>query len=290
MPIHTKGDRLYPDNYTPISLTSITCKMLEHIVTHSIMLHLDNNHILNDDQHGFRKRRSCEAQLIKVVNDLAHNIEHKIQTDVILLDFQKAFDKVPHLPLLFKINYHGISGQTHQWITNFLTNRTQQVILESTTSMTVPVQSGVPQVSVLGLLLFLLYINDLPDHIHNHSTIKLFADDCIIYHNISSQADASALQQDLESLQRWEADWLMSFHPQKCQVIHITTKHNIVKHPYNIHGHNLPETDTAKYLGAHLHKTLNWTTHIDKTAHKANVTRAFLHRITRICNLKKLNK
>ena len=108
MPIHTKGDRLYPDNYRPISLTSITCKMLEHIVTHSIMLHLENNHILNDDQHGFRKHRSCEAQLIKVVNDLAHNIEHKIQTDVILLDFQKAFDKVPHLRLLYKINYYGL--------------------------------------------------------------------------------------------------------------------------------------------------------------------------------------
>ena len=204
--------------------------------------------ILHDAQHGFRKHRSTETQLIQLIDNLAHNIDNRIQTDAILLDFQKAFDKVPHQRLLYKLAYYGISPQAHNWVQSFLTNRTQQVLLEGNMSSPINVTSGVPQGSVLGPLLFLIYINDLPDYIQNNSTVKMFADDTIIYHPITNQQDTNALQEDLDALQRWESDWLMHFHPQKCQTMHITNKRNIIQSTYTIHNHNLQSTNTAKYL------------------------------------------
>ena len=125
MPIFTshifkKGDRLQPINYRPISLASITCKMLEHIITSNIMQHLDKHNILHDAQHGFRKHRSTETQLIQLIDNLAHNIDNRIQTDAILLDFQKAFDKVPHQRLLYKLAYYGISPQAHNWVQSII--------------------------------------------------------------------------------------------------------------------------------------------------------------------------
>ena len=143
-----------------------------------------------------------------------------MQTDAILLDFQNVFDKVPQQRLLYKLTYYGISPQSLNWIHSFLTNRTQQVLLEGNTSSSINVTSGVPQGSVLGPILFLIYINDLPDYIQNNSTVKLFADDTIIYHPITNQEDWNAFQEDLDALQWWESDWLMHFHPQKCQTMH----------------------------------------------------------------------
>ena len=146
-------------------------------------------------------------------------------------------------------------------------------------SSSINVTSGVPQGSVLGPFLFLIYINDLPDYIQNNSSVKLFADNTIIYHPISNQ------QEYLDSLQRWESDWLMHFHPQKCQTMYITNKRNIIQSTYTIHNHNLQTTNTAKYLGIHIHSTLNWNTHINKTAQRANTTSAFLHRYIRTPSL-----
>ena len=230
------GSRLRPINYHPISLTSITCKMLEHILTSNIMQHLDTHNILHDAQYGFRKHRSTETHLIQLIDNLAHNIDNKIQTDAILLDFQKAFDKVPHQRLLYKLKYYGISPQALNWVHSFLTNRTQQVLLEGNMSSSINVTSGVPQGSVLGPILFLIYINDFPDYIQNNSTVKLFADDTIIYHPITNQQDSNALQEDLDALQRWESDWFMHFHLQKRQTMHITNKH----HPIHLH-HTQPQ-------------------------------------------------
>ena len=120
VPIFKKGEKSKAENYRPVSLTSVTCKMLEHIVCSSIMRHLDVHKILHDAQHGFRKRRSCESQLILTVQDLAKNIDNRGQTDLILLDFSKAFDKVPHKRLLYKINYYGVRNSTLRWIGDFL--------------------------------------------------------------------------------------------------------------------------------------------------------------------------
>ena len=243
------------------------------------MQHIDTHHILHDAQHGFIKHRSTETQLIQLIDNLAHNIDNRIQTDAI----QKAFDKVPHQRLLYKLTYYGISPQALNWVHSFLSTRTQQVLLEGNTSSPINVTSGVPQGSVLGPILFLIYINDLPDYIKNNSTVKLFADDTIIYRPITNPQYSTGLQEDLDALQRWESDWIMHFHSQKCQTMHITKKRNIIQSTYTIHNHNLETTDTAKYLGIHINNTLSWNTHINKTAQRANTTSAFLHRNIRTC-------
>ena len=205
----------------------------------SIHRHLEAPSILTDAQHGFRKRRSCETQLIITIQDLANTDDNKGQTDVKLLDFSKAFDSVPHHCLLHKLDFYGIRGSLHSWISSFLGNRSQQVLLDGVTSSSAPVQLGVPQGSVLGPLLFLLFINDLPEYISPKSTAKLFADDCILYRTIETESDARGLQLDLDRLQQWEKDWLMEFHPQKCQVLHITSQRKPIKFLYNIHSQTL---------------------------------------------------
>jgi hypothetical protein len=277
VPIYKKGDRSKAANYRPVSLTSVSCKILEHILCSNIMKHLDKHKILTDAQHGFRRNRSCESQLILTVNDLAKSIDDNKQVDLILLDFSKAFDKVPHQRLLRKIDHYGIRGATHNWLKDFLNDRSQQVLVEGATSTKAPVQSGVPQGSVLGPLMFLLFINDLPEYVKN-SSVRLFADDCVLYKEINEEKDATALQQDLDALQKWEDDWKMEFHPQKCQLLRISRKKKNISANYTIHNHTLEEVETAKYLGVTVHRTLSWNQHIQNITNKANSTRAFLQR------------
>ena len=195
----------------------------------SIHRHLEAHSILTDVQHGFRKRQSCETQLIITIKVLAKIVDNKGQTNVILLGFSKAFGKVPHHLLLYKLELYGIRGSLHSWISSFLGNRSQQVLLDGVTSLSAPVQSGVPQGSALGPLLLLLFINDLPEYISSKSTARLFADDCILYRTIETESDARDLQLDLDRLQQWEKVLLMEFHSQKCQVLHITSKRKPVK-------------------------------------------------------------
>ena len=128
-----KKDRNKAENCRPISLTSISCKLLEPILHSNIMKHLENNNVLTDLQHGFRKHRSCETQLIKTVNDLAKSMNHREQIDTILLDFSKVFDKVCHRKLLLKLEHYGVRGR-NQWIKKFLENRTQKVAVTGVTS------------------------------------------------------------------------------------------------------------------------------------------------------------
>ena len=176
----------------------------------NMMEHLESSNILYEMQHGFRSNRSCESQIISLAHQLAQNNDKNIQTDLIIMDFAKAFDTVPYKRLISKLKFYGISDQTTTWITSFLANRTQTVLLENTTSEKIAVTSGVPQGTGLGPILFLIYINDLLDYI-KHSQIRLFADDSIIYRPIKTQADCIKLQEDLESAVKWEQDLLMAF-------------------------------------------------------------------------------
>ena len=254
---------------------------MEHIVHSHIISHFERHNILHSAQHGFRKRRSCESQLILTVHDLALGLNDSHQIDAVLLDFSKAFDKVPHTHLLHKLHHYGVRNQTLDWVAAFLRNRTQRVVCEGQTSRSVPVVSGVPQGTVLGPLLFLAYINDLPDVVS--STARLFADDCLLYRTISSHQDAECLQKDLDSLQKWETQWGMQFNPEKCEVVRITLKRRPVISNYFIHNSALKTVGHAKYLGVTLDSKLSFNAHIDTICKKANSTRAFIMRNTKGC-------
>ena len=276
-PAFKKGDTNNPINYRPVSLTCIICKLLEHVVTSSIMKHLEYNNILYDLQHGFRSFRSCETQLVSFIQDLAKSSDKNIQTDLIIMDFAKAFDKVSHKHLMYKISYYGINCNAFHWIKDFLTDRTQTVILEGETSNKTPVTSGVPQGTVLGPILFLIFINDLAEYIQ-HSTLRLFADDSIIYKQIKNKEDAIKLQQDLDAAGKWEQDWLMHFHPDKCTVVSVAQKRKTISHTYQLHGHTLEKDESAKYLGITIQNNLKWDKHINTITAKANQSLGFIKR------------
>ncbi|KAI8520129.1 hypothetical protein Bbelb_033860 [Branchiostoma belcheri] len=192
------------------------------------------------------------------------------------MDFSKAFDKVCHSLLIHKLSYYGITGLLKTWIQNFLSDRTQAVVVEGSSSSLVSVESGVPQGSVLGPSLFLLYINDLPTSLS--SIARLFADDTMAHKTICSTSDQELLQQDLDRLAKWEQTWLMEFHPEKCQSLHITRKRVPLTTEYHLHGHTLCSVKEAKYLGVTITNNLTWSTHIGNIANKASKTLGFLRR------------
>ena len=279
MPLFKKGDKTKAENYRPVSLTSISCKLLEHIVHSNIMDHLDKFDILNDAQHGFRQKRSCETQLIATINDFNECLNSKGQIDAILLDFSKAFDKVDHKGLLLKLENLGVRGKLLEWVGSFLVGRKQDVMVEGRKSNLKPVLSGVPQGTVLGPLFFLIYINDISESLTEGTSIRLFADDSLLFRTINSPEDSIILQNDLNKLQQWEKKWKMEFHPGKCQLLRITNK---IKHfipaDYFIHDVKLDLTDSAKYLGVLIDSRLRWKQQYHSVCKKANGVLAFLQR------------
>ena len=191
-------------------------------------------------------------------------MQEGIQNDVVVMDFAKAFDKVAHNRLLYKLSSYGVKGNTLGWIGSFLSGRSQMVVLEGKSSSSVPVLSGVPQGLVLGPVLFLIYINDLLEYV-SISTVRLFADDTLLYLTIHNSSDCDKIQADLNNLERWESDWQMSFHPEKCEVILVTTKKTptCILHSYSLHGHTLSPVPQIKYLGVHISQDLKWNSHIN---------------------------
>lgn len=251
------------------------------------MKHLDKSKILTDAQHGFRARRSCETQLVQTLDSITKSIANNKQVDIVLLDFSKAFDKVPHTRLLHKLEHYGIRDNTLNWIGSFLHDRQQLVLLEGEKSSTATVDSGVPQGTVLGPLLFLIYINDLPDNIK--SNVKLFADDCLLYREIHTESDTHKLQKDLDTLQTWEQTWQMKFNADKCFVIRAGTKRNTIDKNYTIHNQTLESVPHSKYLGVTISKDLAWKTHINNITNKANKTLGYIRRNLHGCTHKVKN-
>ena len=174
-PIFKKGKKSDPNNYRPVGLTSAVCKLIETIIRDEIVNDVENQNLLSPAQHGFRSHMSCSTQPIEVIHDWAHSLDDNTPVDSIYLDYRKAFDSVPFERLLAKLHAYGIRGKIHQWIRDFLHNRKQRDVINTKPSDWVPVTSSIPQGSILGPVLFLIYVNDLPDIVS--STVKLFAED-----------------------------------------------------------------------------------------------------------------
>ena len=245
------------------------------------MCHLSRNNIITRLQHGFQAGLSCSTQLLTVVHDWASVLNTHGQVDVIFLDFAKAFDSVPHQRLLAKAKFYGIRGKLLLWLTHFLTNRRQRVVVNGVSSDWSPVLSGVPQGTVLGPILFLLFINDLPNGITSH--VKLFADDSVLYRPITSTDDHHALQEDLYYLERWADKWQMKFAPKKCYVMTITLKREKSQFPYSLCGSTLEGVGLQKYLGIYITSTLNWSKQADEVKKKANAVLGILQRNLSSC-------
>ena len=222
-PIFKKGNRSDPGNYRPVSLTCILCKVLEKLVRDVLINHMTTNNLFSEYQHGFLKGRSCTTNLLFTLEELTKATDDGVPADVVYLDFAKAFDSVPHKRLISKLRSYQIEGKILTWIENFLTERRQRVVVGGKKSSWSSVSSGIPQGSVLGPILFVCFINDLPAEIQSQCAI--FADDTKIFQRISTNEDNTVLQRDLDTLTAWSARWQLKFNEGKCKTLHIG-KHN----------------------------------------------------------------
>jgi len=234
---------------------------------------------LKEEQHGFQAGKSCDSQLILTINDFANCLNENKQIDAIFLDFSKAFDRAPHKKLFNKLSHYGIRSTMLAWIQDYLTDRSQNVILEGICSNTSFVTSGVPQGTVLAPLLFLYFVNDTPEIFH--SKIRLYADDILLYSVIHSLNDCLHLQDDINNLLSWSKKWQLYFNPSKCEHLCISNKRNLIKHPYYMDNSAIQEVASAKYLGVTIDSRLTWSDHTTKVVNKANSVLGFLK-----CNLK----
>ena len=193
------------------------------MIRDDIIAHLTENGLISNKQFGFMAGRSTILQLLHCMEDWTNIIDSGGSVDVCYMDFLKAFDKVPHRRLIEKTKSYGMYGNILRWVQSFLENRQQRVVINGSYSSWRPVTSGIPQGSVLGPLLFVLYINDLPDSVL--SKIFLFADDTKIYRHIQTTQDQDIFQKDIGSLQAWADKWLLKFHPNKCKIMSFGKKH-----------------------------------------------------------------
>ena len=196
--IHKNGDRKKAENYRPISLTSVAGKAMEKMIRDKLVNHMERNNLFTKSQHGFVSGRSCTTQLLEFMEEATQALDRGEDVDVIYLDFAKAFDKVPHKRLLRKLSGYGIKGKVYNWIKEFLSNRKQRVVINGTKSEWRKVTSGIPQGSVLGPILFLIFINDMPEVLN--CCIKLFADDAKLYSPIKEENDRIRMQVGLKML------------------------------------------------------------------------------------------
>ena len=221
IPIFKKGSRLKCSNYRPISLTCTICKVFERLIKDKMMLHLIRNNLLHSSQHAFLPKRSCCSALLTFLNAVTSAIDNHQNADAIFLDLSKAFDSVSHRRLILKLESFGFSGNVLNWIRAYLYNRSQRVQIGNSFSAYLPVISGVPQGSVLGPLLFLIFMDDLDDYLQDSKIIK-FADDAKIFVTfpMSSPSYTVRLQDDLSRVAEWCSTWHLSLNLDKCTCIH----------------------------------------------------------------------
>jgi len=265
-PIFKNGDKSKVENYRPVSLTPFYGKILEKIIKKHIETFLIETNFVNDSQHGFRKGRSCLSNLLVCQNSVIDYIDSGAPVDIIYLDFQKAFDKVPHDRLISKVRKAGIGGRVADWLENWLSKRFQRVGVNGSFSEWAEVTSGVPQGSILGPLLFTIFINDFEDNVTNK--ILKFADDSKLWGVVETVQDRIGIQKDLDTLGEWSVTNQMPFNVSKCKVMHIGKKN--VKADYSLMGQVITTTTEEKDLGVVFSDTFKLGYNCNKVSKTSN--------------------
>ncbi|EFO84347.1 hypothetical protein CRE_15119 [Caenorhabditis remanei] len=282
IPLHKKGPKTNCSNYRPIALTSSICKTIESIVRRAIVSHLNWNNLLSSFQYGFRANRSCEAQLLYYYGSLLHDLETYKSSYAVYIDFRKAFDKISTRKLMTKLESYGIKGNMLRWLDSFLSNRTQVITLNGSYSVPKDVKSGVPQGSVLGPLLFLLFINDIGDKLSARHL--MFADDLKIF-----SPDIRLLQEDLSKITKWCDVWNMEVAPEKCEVIRFhcsKRKSHLNQDPkLSIRNLKLPLVKSIRDLGIYFSENLSFIQHTDLTLRRTHLRINMLFNVLKYSSL-----
>ena len=275
-PIYKKDDKKDPENYCLVSLISILCKIMESIIKYHFLKYLKDNNILSNKQYGFLPGRSTVLQLLNALDQRTEATDNGFYVDVIYCDFMKAFDKVPHKRLLKVLKYYCIPSKIVDWIESFLSNRKQRVIVNGTPSSWHDVISGVPQGSVLGPILFVIYINTLIEVV-KYSDLFLFADD---------KKHFKIIWYDIDSMYNWILNSVLLFHPKKCFTMHIDSKStgSIIQATYKMNDNILESKLELKDLGVIVDNHLTFSDHIAEKVDKANQIMGFIPEINKLDN------
>ena len=282
VPIYKKGDKQLLKNYRPVSLLPILGKILERLIFEEMYPFFITNNLIASNQSGFKTGDSCINQLIAITHDIYSSLDKGYEVRGVFLDISKAFDKVWHEGIIFKLKQNGISGNLLHLMSDFLSNRKQRVILNGQFSSWTDVNAGVPQGSILGPLLFLIYINDLTNHLSSNA--KLFADDTSLFSVTRNVMDsANELNNDLRQINKWATQWKMSFNPdptKQAQEVIFSRKSKKTKHPPLFFNETLvSQTSSQKHLGIILDQKLTFEEHLQKIYTKIAKTLNLLRKL-----------
>ena len=292
VPVHKKDNKSKEQNYRPISLISLVMKVYERILYEALLNRTESK--IDQRQHGFLRNKSCNTNLLTFTNSIASSLHDKTGVDAVYFDFAKAFDTVSHDLILNKLKLqYGIDGSLLQLLVNYLQGRKQRVVLDNIASESITVLSGVPQGSILGPLLFVLFINDIYAGIDKATnfSICLYTDDTKIWRKINSENDCVQLQKDINTLHNWSIKNKMRFNASKCKVLQIqnidplcTREIPLAKYFYNINNEIIDFTESEKDLGVWVNSKFKWDQHqqniLNKTYQMLGITKRTCHFIT----------
>ena len=283
-----KGDRCDPNNYRPITVLPTLSKILEKAVHNQLYYFLNDNKIITSKQLGFRPKLSTNTALTHFTDNVLLNMDSGRLTGAVFLDLSKAFDTVDHNLLLHKLKSVGLSEDTVNWFQSYLANRKQRTSVGDTLSVAVPITVGVPQGSILGPLLFLIYVNDLPS-CQLASEIILYADDTVIYYSSTDLFDLeSKLNSDLATISNWFSSNLLTLNISKCNFVIFdnSRKLKLVNEvSLKVNSTAIDRSDSFKYLGVVINQTMSWSEHIDTISTKINQRIGMIKRIRHLLPL-----